>query len=88
MCNCYTMPARLTIKQLHAQTGVHVRKAGASRAPVIITDRGQPVAALTSPALLKTRNRKRTILPEFATMMARRPGRDVHEDLAAVRGDR
>lgn len=82
------MPVSLTIKQLHAQTGVHVRKAGASRAPVIITDRGQPVAALTSPSLLKPRRRQRTLLPEFAALMARRPGHDVLEDLAAVRGDR
>jgi prevent-host-death family protein len=82
------MPVRLTIKQLHAHTGAHVRRAGTARAPIIITDRGQPVAVLTSVASLKPRKRTRALLPEFEALMARQPGNDVLEDLNAVRGDR
>jgi prevent-host-death family protein len=82
------MPSTITIKELHATTGDHVRRAGASRSPVIITDRGEEVAVLANPSFLKPRRRKRILLPEFAALMARKPGNDVLEDLDAVRGDR
>ncbi len=82
------MPTRITIKELHATTGEHVRRAGASRTPVLITDRGQPVAVLANPALLIPRRRTRTLLPEFAALMAQSPGNDLLNDLDAVRGDR
>ena len=82
------MPLSITIKELHATTGEHVRRAGLSRSPVVVTDRGQPVAVLASPALLKPRRRKRTILPEYEALMARKPGNDMLDDLDAVRGDR
>jgi PHD/YefM family antitoxin component YafN of YafNO toxin-antitoxin module len=82
------MPPSITIKELHATTGEHVRRAGLSRSPVVVTDRGQPVAVLASPALLKPRRRKRTILPEYEALMARKPGNDMLDDLDAVRGDR
>jgi hypothetical protein len=82
------MPSTITIKQLHATTGEHVRRAGTSRLPVIITDRGEQVAILANPSLLKPRRRKRVLLPEFAALMARKPGNDVLDDLNAVRGDR
>jgi len=82
------MPPSITIKELHATTGEHVRRIGASRSPVLVTDRGQPVAVLGSPSLLKSRRRKRTLLPEFKALMARASGDDVLDDLAAVRGDR
>ena len=80
--------ASITIKELHATTGEHVRRAGSARAPLLITDRGQPVAVLANPSLLKTRRRKRTILPEYESLMKRPPGHDVLDDLDAVRGDR
>lgn len=78
----------VTIKELHATTGELVRKAGAGRTPVMVTDRGEPVAVLANPALLRPRRRTRTLLPEFAALMARPPGADVQADLDAVRGDR
>jgi prevent-host-death family protein len=82
------MPPRITIKELHATTGEIVRRAGSSRVPIVVTDRGQPVAVLSNPSLLKPRRRKRTLLPEFAALMARKPGNDVLDDLDAIRGDR
>jgi hypothetical protein len=78
----------ITIKQLHATTGKHVRRAGTSRAPIIVTDRGQPVAVLANPSLLSHRRRSRKLLPEFAALMARPPGHDLQDDLDAVRGER
>ena len=80
--------ASITIKELHATTGEHVRRAGSSRTPILITDRGEPVAVLANPALLKARRRKRTILPEYESLMKRSPGIDLRDDLDAVRGDR
>lgn len=82
------MPLIITIKELHATTWEHVRRAGASRSPVIITDRGEQVAVLANPTLLKPRRRKRILLPEFVELMSRKPGNDVIEDLSAVRGER
>lgn len=78
----------LTIKQLHDDTGALVRRAGASKRPIPITDRGKPVAVLANPSLLKPRRRKRILLPEYEALMAREPGNDVLDDLDAVRGDR
>jgi prevent-host-death family protein len=82
------MSASITIKELHATTGDCVRRAGAGRAPVIVTDRGEAVAVLASPAMLKPRRRRRTLLPEYAAMMARNQSNDVLDDLDSVRGDR
>lgn len=82
------MPPSITIKELHATTGEHVRRAGNARTPTLITDRGEPVAVLSNPALLKPKRRKRTLLPEFAALMARGANGSVLEDLDAVRGDR
>ena len=82
------MPSRVTIKQLRATTGDYVRRAARSRSPIIVTDRGEPVAVLAHPSLLRSRRRKRTLLPEFEALMAREPGHDLSEDLDAVRGDR
>ena len=82
------MPSSITIKELHATTGDHVRRAGSSRAPVVITDRGQPVAVLANPSLLAPRKRKRTLLPEYEAMMAARPGNSIQAALDEIRGDR
>ena len=79
----------ITIKELHAQTGEHVRRAGRGRAPLSVTDRGKVVAALVPPHLVPPRRRRRTILPEYAKLLARaRVSSDVLDDLDAVRGDR
>jgi len=82
------MPPSITIKELHATTGEHVRRIGASRSPVFVTDRGRPVAVLARPSLLKSRRRQRTLLPEYEALMAQAPGDDLRDDLDAVRGDR
>jgi antitoxin (DNA-binding transcriptional repressor) of toxin-antitoxin stability system len=81
------MPS-ITIKELHRATGVAVRRAGASRVPLVVTDHGEPVAVIANPSLLKARRRKRTLLPAYKVLMAKTPGDDLREDLDAVRGDR
>lgn len=78
----------ITIKKLHETTGEWVRRAGASRLPVLVTDHGKPVAILASPSLFKPKRRKRTLLPEYKNLMAKKPGADLMEDLNAVRGER
>jgi antitoxin (DNA-binding transcriptional repressor) of toxin-antitoxin stability system len=78
----------ITIKELHTQTGVHVRRAGRGRSPVPVTDRGKVVAALVPLNLLPARRRRRTLLPEYTAWLARRSSTDVLRDLDAVRGDR
>lgn len=80
--------ASITIKELHATTGKRVRRAGASRTPITVTDRGRPVAVLAHPAMIARRRRGRVLLPEFAALMNRPPGHDLQSDLDAVRGDR
>jgi len=79
---------RISIKELHETTGECVRRAGASRSPVIVTDHGKPIAVLANPSLLKPKRRKRVLLPEFKALMAQPyPGNSL-DDLDAVRGDR
>lgn len=79
----------ITIEELHAQTAEYVRRAGRGRAPLPVTDRGKVVAALVPPNLLPPRRRRRTILPEYAKLLARaRVSSSVLDDLDAVRGDR
>ncbi|MCE0521478.1 MAG: type II toxin-antitoxin system Phd/YefM family antitoxin [Methylacidiphilales bacterium] len=79
---------RITIKELHQTTGECVRRAGASRSPVVVTDHGKPVAVLTGPSLLKPRRRKRVLLPEFKALMAKAVETRSINHLDAVRGDR
>jgi hypothetical protein len=81
-------PTVFTIKQLHDDTGPLVRRAGASRRPIPITDRGKQVAVLANPALLRPQRRNRVLLPEYEAMMAQRPGRDIQAALNEIRGDR
>lgn len=78
--------ATITIKELHAHTGAHVRRA--ARAPIRVTDRGELVAVLAGPHLVPAARRQRTLLPEYAALLAKKPGRGVLDDLAALRGDR
>ena len=82
------MPLSITIKELHARSGAHVRRAATSRSPILITDHGNPIAVLGNLGLVATRKRKRTLLPEFQRMMRRKPGADLAADLDAVRGER
>ena len=76
----------ITIKELHQSPDKHVRQAAASHSPVIVTDHGKPVAVLASPAFVKSKRRKRTLLPEFKALMAKAPSGDTLDDLNAVRG--
>lgn len=80
--------ATITIKQLHAKTGEEVRKAGKSRSPVAVTDRGKLVALLSAPHFYRATSRRRTLLPAYAALLAKSRSRDVLDDLDAVRGDR
>jgi hypothetical protein len=80
--------ASITIKELHAKTGEEVRKAGKSRKPVAVTDRGKLVAVLAPPHLYGSSGRRRVLLPEYESLLAKGGGDDVLEDLDAVRGDR
>lgn len=81
-------PAVLTVKQLHDDTGRSVRRAGASKRPIPITDRGELVAVLANPSLVRPAKRKRVLLPEYEAMMAEPPGDDVQAALDEIRGDR
>lgn len=78
----------LTVKQLHDDTGPSVRRAGASKRPVPITDRGELVAVLANPSLVRPTSRKRILLPEYEAMMAQAPAADIQAALDEVRGDR
>ena len=80
--------AVLTIKQLHDDTGPLVRRAGKSRRPIPITDRGEQVAVLANPALLRPQRRDRVLLPEYEAMMAQSPSDDIQGALDEIRGDR
>jgi PHD/YefM family antitoxin component YafN of YafNO toxin-antitoxin module len=80
--------ATITIKELHAKTGEEVRKAGKSRKPVAVTDRGKLVAILSAPHLYRPPSRHRTLLPEYMALLGKSGVNDVLEDLNAVRGDR
>jgi prevent-host-death family protein len=79
---------KITIKELHRTTGEHVRRAAASKLPVIVTDHGKPIAVLANPSLLKLKRRKRVLLPEYIALMAQAPRGTTLDDLNAVRGDR
>ena len=81
-------PTVFTIKQLHDDTGPLVRRAGASKRPILITDRGEQVAVLANPALLRPQRRNRVLLPEYEAMMVQSPGDDIQAALDEIRGDR
>ena len=78
----------LTVKQLHDDTGPSVRRAGASRRPVPITDRGELVAVLANPSLVRPVPRRRILLPEYEALMAQAPRADIQAALDEVRGER
>jgi prevent-host-death family protein len=82
------MATRVSIKQLHQTTGELVRLASTSNSAIEVTDRGKPVAVLTRAALLLRKRRRRTLLPEYQALLARKSRGSVLDDLEAVRGDR
>jgi prevent-host-death family protein len=80
----------VSIRELHEKTGEIVRRAGASRTPVLVTDRGEVVAVLVRPdAIPLSKRPKQVLLPEYVRLILNGPkSGDVLEDLEAVRGDR
>ena len=78
----------LTVKQLHDDTGPSVRRAGASKRPIPITDRGELVAVLANPALVRSPQRKRVLLPEYEAMMSAPVNDEIQSALDEIRGDR
>ncbi|MBV8176570.1 MAG: type II toxin-antitoxin system prevent-host-death family antitoxin [Verrucomicrobia bacterium] len=80
----------VSIRELHEKTGEIVRRAGASRIPVLVTDRGEVVAVLVRPDAVPLGKRpKQVLLPEYVRLILNGPkSGDVLEDLEAVRGDR
>ena len=83
-----TKRSSITIKELHARTGEYVRRAGRSRTPLAVTDRGKVVAALVQPNLPPKVRRRRTLLPVYTAFLTRRRSSDVLRALDAVRSDR
>ncbi len=75
--------ATITIKELHAHTGAHVRRA--AKTAICVTDRGRLVAVLAAPHMLARRRPKRSLLPEYAALLRNFPETDV---LAALASDR
>jgi antitoxin (DNA-binding transcriptional repressor) of toxin-antitoxin stability system len=82
------MAMSISIKQLHQTTGVHVRRAAQSSAPIDVTDRGKPVAVLANPSLLVPARRRRTLLAEYKALLSRKTSGNVLADLDAIRGER
>ena len=80
----------VSIRELHEKTGEIVRRAGASRIPVLVTDRGEVVAVLVRPDAVPLGKRpKQVLLPNYVRLILNGPkSGDVLEDLEAVRGDR
>jgi prevent-host-death family protein len=71
----------LTIRELHIQTGHWVRKAQTSAVPIVITDRGRPVATLSA----YDASRKPQPLPKRAYLKQRLP--KINVDSAEVVSD-
>lgn len=79
----------ISIKELHATTGEIVRRAGAGRSPLLITDRGEPVAVLGNPSMMaRAKPRRAGLLPEFEELVTRGSSTNTQADLDDIRGDR
>ncbi|WP_169809651.1 type II toxin-antitoxin system Phd/YefM family antitoxin [Terrimicrobium sacchariphilum] len=79
----------ISVEELQAHTSDIVRRVVKSSQPIAITDSGEVVAIHTAtPNISHSRSRQRTLLPEYAELMASPPTSDVIADLNATRGDR
>ena len=80
----------ISIRELHEKTGELVRRAGASRTPFDVTDRGEVVAVLASPNTLPPRKRpKRVLLPGYKKLLPEGSlSADILESLDAIRDER
>jgi hypothetical protein len=83
-----TVKSVLTVKQLHDDTGPSIRRAGASKHPVQVTDRGELVAVIAHPSLVRPQSRNRVLLPDYVAMMAEPPGDHIQAALNEIRGER
>jgi antitoxin (DNA-binding transcriptional repressor) of toxin-antitoxin stability system len=83
MCHIEHMPITISIRELHMNTGKWVRQAGASAEPVIVLDRGHPIARL-SPIEERTSVAfsRRHLVPGFEALkpVALDSGRILEED--------
>lgn len=82
------MGPSISITQLHQNTGDQVRRAARSHTAITITNRGKPVAILAKLSLLPSKPRRRTLLPEYKALLARKSSASVLDDLEDIRGDR
>jgi hypothetical protein len=55
---------------------------------VPITDRGELVAVLANPALVRPVSRQRVLLPEYEALMASAPANHLQAALDELRGER
>lgn len=82
------MPQTLSLKELHDDTGRSVREAAKSKHPIGITDRGELIALLVNPNLVRFRPRQRVLLPEFEALLSRPKHDDMQPAFDEVREDR
>jgi len=84
------MTTTITIEEFRATADECVRRVGTSRTPLTITDRGDPVAVLTSPESNIPIGRKRVLLPEYVRLVMNKPVEAgfIQESLDEIRGDR
>jgi len=81
------LSSTINIKELHAKTGEHVRRASKNRHPILITDHGKGIAFLVSANFIQKKRPKRTLLPGYKKFMNKHFSNDVLEDLEAIRGE-
>ncbi|MDR1284096.1 MAG: hypothetical protein LBK99_25265 [Opitutaceae bacterium] len=88
------MLATITLKELHAKTGEHVRLADKARMPTPITDRGRLITVLAPVPAMPGKRRRRVILSEYAALLEKAghatsaPGGSVLDDLDTMRDER
>ena len=69
----------------------YLRCVSTSHTSLIITEHGEPIAALSNPASITPISRKRVLLPEYEAMIANAKisrTSTLQEDLDEIRGDR
>lgn len=81
--------ASVSIRELHEKTGEWVRRAGHSRTPVPVTDRGKVVAVLAAPDSVARKRPKPVLLAQYVDVIAQMSAsNDILEALDEVRGER
>jgi antitoxin (DNA-binding transcriptional repressor) of toxin-antitoxin stability system len=79
----------VSIRELHEKTGEWVRRAGHSRTPVPVTDRGKVVAVLAAPDSVARKRPKPVLLTEYVDVIAQMSApNDILKALDEVRGER